>query len=1135
MNGFKLLGSDCPICGGHRNGKTKNDCKQSGELVHCYSHNDPPTGWVYRGESAIGQSMYAPDKGENFDPEKHRAELAKLRAEHKAREAERRLQLPTISDRHHKILGFKAELTDKQYNNLRQRGLLPEEIDFALSQHWLFTTWGGYSIAAVDPETKMLCGAQRALDDRSWRKYDWNIFYQRNKLKETGKNPIACWVHPDFDPTKPYVLEGCEGFLKSMVRAFIRWRDDVQVVVVGAAGANYDKAALMRVLGALPTPKKVVFFPDADSQNLKKKNLHSGYKKFVKTVESKYRNKVQVKFADWGQWRDKSKGDCDEYFGSYKRRSPRTWFSLFDFEKELKTAKERLDKSTKLTADKVITLEEFRALKDDNSSVTAQRFRELTNGTQDVFLVAPTAAGKTTTAKAIASEYEYGIARFSRNSLVKDGGKRMGFHDRHDLDQRQGQLIGSDGFVTRVGFCNEASQQMQRVVKDILKHENIAVFDELDHSLKSLALSSTHGKDYRRKFNTDQFWKDARESDRTLNMSADLTDFEVEQFRKNTGRKPFVLKVVGDKKQRTEIIFEDKAEWRAKFEQLRSEGKRIIVMCSYKSDCEFLRHAFGAIAITADNASEYQGFIDSPDEWLAQHQPKLLAVSPILATGFSITGEHFDAVMKLIHPNITAESAKQFGDRYRPTVPHFTYLDETSYQYNQTTVDTVFANRLAKAKASANNEENWLDKDDPYFHYKAESNWSKAHLRADYLARCKVDVANATYQYRSLPQEQIDAINKTISDLYLAYRDEWNEKIVNADNLTPEQAKQYRDREKELTEDQRRALYKYEFAYWKNIDPSDITFDMVKRDKKGKLRKAHERLEMQAFPNMAIAIDAGSISKQEHGVSQQDITHHHLRVQALKDIGIDAALDYVLSGKEWSKDHPIVESTAANLRSRRDELKIMGIAFSCGKNAGNNDYFGALLRTFGLKTKRNRRRNTYQLCAEDLEVTKADLVARLPRRQEKFGELTMTPETQWAQHLYERSIPFLNTNKQGCGSLKNPLLDGSERTTPMEAGSSSVGEVMAAIEARMQETPEPESIIEPEPVAIAEKEPKGTKRNYQIKQPRFSIGQRVKFWDGVQWLIGTIQSAMTGITPEYNVIGDNGWGMTYRENQLAPA
>ncbi len=1140
---FVLLKDDCPICGGHRYSKKKNDCKKSGELVHCYSHNVPPTGWVYVGRSGIEQSMYAPDKGEGFDHEKHRAELAKLRADHKAREAAKRLQLPTIRDRHHKILGFKAELTDRQHSDLRHRGLLPEEIDYALDNHWLFATWGGYGIAAVDPKTGMLCGAQVAKDDRSESKYTWGVFKGQNKLKETNHNPIACWVHPDFDPTKPYVLEGCEGYLKSMVRAFIRWRDDIQVIVVGAAGAIFDKAALTRVLGALPTPAKITFFPDADSQNLSKTNLESGYKKFVTTVQSKYGNKVEVKFADWGQWRDETRGDCDEYFGSYKRRSPRTWFSLFEFEKHLKAARKRLADSTKLTADKTITLEEFRALKDDNPAVTAQRFRELTNGAQDVFLAAPTASGKTTTAAAIVSEYEYGLARFSRNSLVKDGGRRMGFHDRHDLDQQQGQLIGSDGYVTRVGFCNEASKQMQSVAKAILKHENIAVFDELDHSLKSLATSSTHGKDHRRKFNTEQFWSDARQSDRTLSMSADITDFEVQQFRKNTGRKPFVLKVVGEKKQRTEIVFEDKAEWFAKFLQLRSEGKRIIVMCSYKSDAEMFRHRLEAIAITADNASEYQDFLDDPDQWCEENKPQLLVVSPILATGFSITGDHFDVVMKYTHPNITAESAKQFGDRYRPTVPHYTYLDETSFQYDQTTVDAVFANRLAKAKASANNEEVWLDKDDPYFHYQAESNWSKAYLRADYLARCEVDVANITYQYRSLDMEQIDAINKTISDLYLAYRDEWIEKIVDADNLTPEQAKQYRDREKELTEDQRRALYKYEFAYWKNIEPSEITFDMVKRDKKGKLRKAHERLEMQAFPKMAIAIDNASISNQQDGVSQQDITHHHLRVQALDEIGIGKALDLALSGEEWCNDNPIVKEIAEILRSKRDELKLMGVSLSCGRNAPDNSYFGVLLKTFGLKTSRRQptidgvRVSLYRLNEEDLALTKADLVARLPRLQEKFGADVVATESQWAQHLYELHTPFVNTNKQGCVQVENPFLDGSESATLMGADSSDVGAVIAAIDARTQPEPEPEPIIEPEPVAIAETTPVNpapTPQTPAVKQPQFKVGDIVQFWNGAQWLLGKVHLAMAGVIPEYNVIDERGGGMFYRETSLAP-
>jgi hypothetical protein len=37
----------------------RKDCKSSGELIHCYSHNEPPLGYDFKGLSTIGASLYA--------------------------------------------------------------------------------------------------------------------------------------------------------------------------------------------------------------------------------------------------------------------------------------------------------------------------------------------------------------------------------------------------------------------------------------------------------------------------------------------------------------------------------------------------------------------------------------------------------------------------------------------------------------------------------------------------------------------------------------------------------------------------------------------------------------------------------------------------------------------------------------------------------------------------------------------------------------------------------------------------------------------------------------------------------------------------------------------------------------------
>jgi hypothetical protein len=756
MSNFTLLKSDCPICGGFRNGKKKHDCKRSGELIHCFSHNEPPSGWVCTGQSSIGQSLYAPAKGDDYDPEKQRAELAKRRAEHQAKAAKRRAELPTIGDRHQEILKFKAELTPAQTADLIRRGLTQDEINFALSHHWIFACKGGYGISAIDSVTGLFCGAQRAKDDRD-PKYDWGIFTGQNHLKDTGENPLAVWVYPDFDPTKPYDIELGEGFLKSLIRALVRWRKNPQTIVIGAAGGLFGEN-LRRAYAPFPEPKSITFFPDAGSQDLKKLNLYSGYKKAAQITHEVY-NDPQLKFADYGQWRDKSKGDYDEYFGRYKRRKPWDWLRFFSFEETRKRAKERLKTSDKLTPDIVITHEQLQQIKEGQLHID-----QITNGARDVDIHAGRGAGKTETAKTISQNWERAIAPFHRKALAQNGGAKLGFTYRTDCDVLDDQLIGSGGFVEKIAYCNESYLGLMRPINALLNTGAGAVNDEIDQQIKNLLMSSTHGKKGQRKLHWDGFWKVQTRAQKTLSMTADLTDFEVSLQYKLTGRKPFVIKVQDQQKARIDTVFEDSPQWWANFLQLRFEGKRLLILCSRKSDTEFFKFAFNAIAVNADNANEYRDFLTEPDPWLAREKPQLMVVSPILGTGFSIKGDHFDAVLGLFHAdNLSAKDLMQFLDRYRRNVPRYIFCAESNYRYDQLTPDAVFSARMARARANKDlfdSEVSWIDKDDPYFHYKAESNWSLAHLKADLLARLERDTETVNYVLDDLSKEEKDAINQ---------------------------------------------------------------------------------------------------------------------------------------------------------------------------------------------------------------------------------------------------------------------------------------------------------------------------------------------------------------------------------------
>jgi hypothetical protein len=303
---FVQLKGNCPICLGEH-----KSCKQNGDLIHCRSHSEPPQGFSFVGEDGIGFAMYAParDASKPYDFEASRAK-SEARLARQAKENEQALEaLPSIEERDRKIKSYSQKVTKPQNDDLLRRGLTQTEIKKALSNHWLFGLRGGYGIAAYDPISRLLCGAQRANDDRT-KKYTWGVFTGQNQLRETGENPLFVRLSPDFDSSKPCEIHYCEKALGSLIYGFMQWRTNPQIIVIGAAGAQFGKQSLNRVLGALPQTDKHILFPDAGS--VINNGVCGNYKRLEQHLEVLG---ISLQVADWGQFAIKKADggkDCDE-------------------------------------------------------------------------------------------------------------------------------------------------------------------------------------------------------------------------------------------------------------------------------------------------------------------------------------------------------------------------------------------------------------------------------------------------------------------------------------------------------------------------------------------------------------------------------------------------------------------------------------------------------------------------------------------------------------------------------------------------------------------------------------------------------------------------------------------------------
>ena len=302
--------NSCPVCD-----DTTGKCRTvvDSEIVLCMRTLDQfsaPTGWKFLGTTTGGYfaGKLAPIDGST--PQKTTLERRVEQDERAIKRAIERADLPSLTDRHNRLSAKSHTLTTAQNTDLLRRGLTQVEIDWCLSQGYLWAERNGYGIGAIDPVTELIVGGQIARDDRS-PKYIWLLPGQTH-LPETGQNPLSVWKSPDFDPTKPADIRFCEGFLHSLISALKSWRSDMQVVYIGAAGATFQDQTLARVLGALPDGT-MTLYPDAGA--VSNRGVMTSYQSLNKLICPTVESPQRLKVAWWGQL-DKTHPDCDELDGT---------------------------------------------------------------------------------------------------------------------------------------------------------------------------------------------------------------------------------------------------------------------------------------------------------------------------------------------------------------------------------------------------------------------------------------------------------------------------------------------------------------------------------------------------------------------------------------------------------------------------------------------------------------------------------------------------------------------------------------------------------------------------------------------------------------------------------------------------
>jgi hypothetical protein len=697
---------------------------------------------------------------------------------------------------------------------------------------------------------------------------------------------------------------------------------------------------------------------------------------------------------------------------------------------------------------------------------TFAELQELLKTHKDIFLCGAKGLGKSELGGEFVRNSDNALLPVPLESLARNNSDRMSdkkrgvFVDyRTDCDRANGQLIGGAGYVSRLSFCTEVIQALKGHIESCLQRGAAVFNDELDLQLNSLATSSTHAQNGKRRLNQALYWDMQIRAKQTLSVSADLTNYEAALWERKTGRKPFVIRVKTSKKNYKVRVFGDAIALLFRDVKAAIEsGERIIICCSRKSEAKFLQWLFrdyGAIAVHRDNANDpiFKGsdtepnFFKKPNQWLEKHQPKILIVSPVLRSGFSITHDAFDKVFCFYHADsISASTALQLSDRYRLPVPRYIYAAQSSGKYRHITPESILKTRKGRAIATGNDEINLIDEYDSYYHYKAADNWSKANFRADIIARLRDEVELVEIDDSKASKED-RAAYKALKDDFEAWQ---REQKRNARDLTKAEYEAIKDRH-DLSEADLLALEKYRLANWSDTAPESLTIEQIERDDKGRKRKALERLEKQAYPVLAIAADKSSKEVQAKwgaGYAHQDFTHLTLAQKALEQIGVHEFLDFALAGNSWDNDTAIASELASKLRELRnfeittinkfgkstvtkiDKLAEIGIHLMCGKDVSNNAYIGALLQWFGLATNSkkvpidSKRIRVYSLCQADLSITRDELSRRAARMIREGLELI--PSHAFVERLIDLSIPFVSNTIERCGHPQNETVQSTQ-------------------------------------------------------------------------------------------------------------
>ena len=275
------------------------------------------------------------------------------------------------------------------------------------------------------------------------------------------------------------------------------------------------------------------------------------------------------------------------------------------------------------------------------------------------------------------------IALAPMNSLGQQTGQRWGLPHIHDFDPKDSHLLWT--MARDEGGVVMCVDSLHRLPSWVFEKDIVVVMDEANQVCQGLSGAGTLGdrqSDILKLFT--QLLEHATATGAIVMSEDGIADRAVrfiESLSQAKGVRVF-------RHRRTQLPWDctmyygnNASGFRARLLGAIASGQKILYVASSQHEAERVERAIDTrsedikvVRIDGDTneAGQFIRFFNQPDEWIADHQPDVLILSPSAKSGISIEQPYFDAVWGYF-PSLSSDVHWQLLGRYRCPVPRHIY------------------------------------------------------------------------------------------------------------------------------------------------------------------------------------------------------------------------------------------------------------------------------------------------------------------------------------------------------------------------------------------------------------------------------------------------------------------------------